>query len=167
MSFWTESSLEPKRNFRFKIVKEGWDNDSTWWWAKSADIPGFNINNSEYQLINHKFKYPGILSWNAIQIEVVGFFGGGPSTAVSLESELSKIGYTRPDNAAMDGISKTSKSVVADLVLQQLDAAGIAQDTWTLRGAFISSVSHSKLDYSSDEISTTIIEIDYDYVDYG
>lgn len=166
MSFWTEATLEPKRNFRFKIVKDGWDTDATWWWAKSADIPAFNINDSEYQLINHKFRYPGILSWNAIQIEVVGFFAGGPNTAVSLETELSTIGYSRPETA-MKGISKTNESAVADFVLQQLDGDGIAQDTWTLRGAFISSVSHSKLDYSNDEISTTIIEIAYDYADYG
>ena len=74
MSFWTEPTLEPKRNFRFKITSDFWDNsDSVWWWAKSIDKPSFNVTNNEYQLINHKFKYPGIVTWNNIQITLVDF----------------------------------------------------------------------------------------------
>lgn len=169
MSFWTQQSLEPKRNFRFKITSDGWDKtESVWWWAKSIDKPSFNVTNNEYQLINHKFKYPGIVTWNNIQITLVDFDkeNGGPNSGEALRLELSNIGYERPDQAAMRGISKITHSHVSDLIIQHLNADGKPVDTWTLKGAFIISVSYSKLDYSSDELSEVTLEIAYDYADY-
>ena len=169
MSFWTEPTLEPKRNFRFKITSDFWDNsDSVWWWAKSIDKPSFNVTNNEYQLINHKFKYPGIVTWNNIQITLVDFDAkkGGPNSGEALEQYLSNAGYGRPDQAAMLGIGKGNTSAVSDLIIQHLNANDKPVDTWTLRGAFIVSVSYSKLDYSSDELSEVTLEVAYDYADY-
>jgi len=170
MSFWTQQSLEPKRNFRFKIISDGWDdNESVWWWAKSIDKPSFNITNNEYQLINHKFKYPGIVTWNSIQITLADIAVDGPNANDSLEGELFKLGYSRPGEGAMKGLEKFSSrgpTAVSSLQIQHLDANGNAVDTWTLKGAFITSVSYSKLDYSSDEITEVTLEIVYDYADY-
>ena len=169
MSFWTEADLEPKRNFRFKITNDGWaqTNDPVWWWAKTVDKPSFNVTNNEYQLINHKFKYPGIVTWNNIQVTVADFaHAAGPNSGTSLKDELSIIGYERPDQAAMKGIEKSSSSSVANLVIEQLDADGKTVDKWTLKGAFIIAVSNSKLDYSSDEVTEVTLEIAYDYADY-
>ena len=69
----------------------------------------------------------------------------------------------------MKGIEKFSsrgKTVSSNLQIQHLNADGAAVDTWTLKGAFIVSVSYSKLDYSDDAISEITIEIAYDYADY-
>jgi len=165
MSFWTESALEPKRNFRFKLL----DGDSaTWWWAKSVDKPSFDVSNNEYQLINHKFKYPGIVTWKNISVTMVDFGAEvGTNLNESLEKDLGAIGYTRPDKDAMLGVGKTSNTVVSNLVIEHLDANGKALDTWTLMGAFIVSVSYSKLEYSSDDLSEVTLEIAYDYANYG
>ena len=163
MTFWTEASLEPKRNFRFKINNP----TATWWFAKSIDKPSFEVSNSEYQLINHKFKYPGIVTWKNIQVILVDFAKGGPNGGVQLKAELSAMGYTRPDETPMIGISKGISSVI-DLQIQHLAADGkTAVDTWTLKGAFIISATYSKLDYSSDDLSEITLEIAYDYADYG
>lgn len=35
MSFWTEASIEPKRNFRFKVEITGFDDNSVIWWVKN------------------------------------------------------------------------------------------------------------------------------------
>lgn len=176
MSFWTEASLEPKRNFRFQIISDGWAQtaDTTWYWAKSIDKPSFDVSNSEYQLINHKFKYPGIVTWKNIQVTLADFAdGGSPNAGQSLHEELIKMGYVRPDqDTPMKGIAKNdpnqNDSAVKDLVIQHLAADGDnIVDQWTLRGAFIISATYSKLDYSNDDISEVTLEIAYDYADYG
>ena len=170
MSFWTDSTIEPKRNFRFQIISDGWAQtaDSVWWWAKSIDKPAFDVSTNDYQLINHKFKYPGIITWKNIQMTLVDFADGGPNAGLSLEQELINIGYTRPNQDAMTGIQKADDSAVNDLVIQHLAADGkTIVDTWTIKGAFIISAGYSKLDYSSDELSEVTLEIAYDYALYG
>lgn len=170
MSFWTEASLEPKRNFRFQIISDGWGSEALWWWAKSIDKPSFDVSSSEYQLINHKFKYPGIVTWKNISMTVVDIASEeGPNANDVLEGELFKLGYSRPDEGAMRGIEKFSsrgKTAAADLQIQHLNANGDPVDTWTLKGAFIISATYSRLDYSSDDISEVTLEIAYDYADY-
>lgn len=166
MSFWTDQEIEPKRSFRFKIQKDGWGDQSVWWWAKSVDKPSFDVSNNEYQLINHKFKYPGIVTWKNVTITVVDIANGGPSATQALERELGTIGYTRPDQAPMKGIAKTNQSTVDGLLIQHLNADGKVVDEFQLVGAFIVSTSFSKLDYSDDGITETTIEVAYDYAEF-
>lgn len=169
MSFWTESALEPKRNFRFKITKDGWGDQPVWYWAKSVDKPSFEVSNNAYQLINHKFNYPGIVTWKPISLVVVDIKdldGNDVGITHKLSEELLTIGYANPSaNSAMRGIAKLNESKVANLVIEQLDADGKSLEEWTLKGAFITSVSHSKLAYTDDEITETTIEITYDYAE--
>lgn len=167
MSFWTQSNLEPKRSFRFQIISDGWGDQSNWWWAKSIDKPSFDVSNNEYQLINHKFKYPGIVTWKNISITVVDIANGGPSATQALEAELATIGYTRPDKNPMKGIGKTNQSTIDGLLIQQLSSDGAPIDEFKLVGAFIVSTSYNRLDYSDDGITETTIEIAYDYADYS
>ncbi len=89
MSFWTSKDIDPKRNFRFRLSNGG---GTHWWWAKTVDRPSFDVSNSEYQLINHKFKYPGIATWKPISITVVDI--GQVITELMLE--LGALGYTHP-----------------------------------------------------------------------
>ena len=166
MSFWTQSNLEPKRSFRFKIISDGWGSDATWWWAKSVDKPSFDVSNSEYQLVNHKFKYPGIVTWKNVSMTVVDIAIGGPSATNALENELETIGYTRPDKDPMKGIGKTDQSTIDGLLIQQLSAEGKVVDEFKLIGAFIVSVSYNKLDYSDDALTEATMDIAYDYAEY-
>jgi|TARA_R110001592_G_scaffold104486_1_gene293950 hypothetical protein len=160
MSFWTEASLEPKRSFRFKLL----DGDqSTWWWAKSVDKPSFDISNSEYQLINHKFKYPGIVTWKPISL-IVADVGDVINLLVD---ELRSIGYYDPSNELpMEGLAKDNKGFIEGLSIQQLNADGGAIETWTVKGAFMTSLSFSRLDYGSDDITEITIEVAYDYATF-
>ena len=68
MAFWTSPDLEPLRKFRFKIQMA---EDTVMWWAKSVTQPSPDISISEYQLVNHKIKYPGVVTWNDIDITFV------------------------------------------------------------------------------------------------
>ena len=161
-TFWTDADLDPRRNFRFKLL----DGDGgTWWWAKSVDKPSFDVTNSEYQLINHKFKYPGIVNWKPITITVADV----GKRINSIFGELQMMGYTYPPtSSAHKGLEKLMKTTdgganINGITIKQLDDAGQPAETWELYGAFITSVSMSKLDYSSDDISEITIEVAYDF----
>ena len=161
MTFWNlsgDKALQPKRNYRFRFT----DSDSTaWWWAKSVDKPSFEVTNNEYQLINHKFKYPGIVTWKPISIAVVDV----GDTINLLYSELETLGYSSPGASAMKGLAKEHDGLMGDISIEQLNGNGDAIETWTLKGAFISSVSMSKLDYSNDDLSEITIEVVYDFAE--
>jgi len=166
-SFWNTKSLEPRRNFRFKLIDGEKD---IWWWAKTVDKPSFDISSNEYQLINHKFNYPGIVTWKPITITVADV---GNRTQPLL-NELFLMGYRAPNAGTPHaGLAKfyyspdaATASVgvgISDITIQQLDESGKAAETWSLHGAFITSVSFSKLDYSSDDITEITIEVAYDF----
>tara|TARA_R110002012_G_scaffold113530_1_gene259617 strand:+ start:2845 stop:3336 length:492 start_codon:yes stop_codon:yes gene_type:complete len=160
MTFWTEASLEPKRNFRFKLL----DGDqATWWWAKSVDKPSFDISNNEYQLINHKFKYPGIATWKPISL-IVADVG---DVINLLMDELRELGYIDPNSEVpMEGLAKDNKGFIEGLSIQQLNADGQPLETWTVKGAFMTSLAFSRLDYGSDDITEITIEVAYDYATF-
>lgn len=162
MTFWNvsgEKALQPKRNYRFRFS----DSDGTaWWWAKTVDKPSFDVSSNEYQLINHKFKYPGIATWKPISLTVVDV----GSTIDSLYKELLSMGYQNPSNEAMTGLAKDYKGLLNQVTIEHLEGLnGKTVETWTLYGSFITSLSTSKLDYSNDDLSEITIEISYDYAE--
>ena len=157
MAFWTSETIEPLRKFRFMV-------NSNWYWVKSVTKPSFDITSNEYQLINHKFKYPGIVTWADIDITIVDSKEFGNSKG--LYNQLSKIGYNL--GGSSDGISKT-KAIEAKVnkddvnwQIQQLGADGVAIETWELINPWIKSVKFGDLDYSSDDLVDITITISYD-----
>jgi hypothetical protein len=160
MTFWNvsgEKALQPKRNYRFRLSDSG---NTQWFWVKSVDKPSFDVSNNEYQLINHKFKYPGIATWKPISITVVDV----GSEIDSLHRELLLNGYQNPSDGVMEGLAKDYQGLLNQITIEQFDGVdGNIVETWTLYGAFLTSLSMSKLDYSSDDLSEITIEIAYDY----
>ena len=67
MSFWSDKSISPARKYRFKVSPAGKD----WWYVNSVNLPSFEVNTGEYQLLNQKFKYPGIPTWQDVEIDLV------------------------------------------------------------------------------------------------
>lgn len=161
MTFWNvagKDSIKPKRNYRFRF-RDG--EGSAWWWVKTVDKPSFDISSNEYQLINHKFKYPGIATWKPISLTVVDV----GSTIDSLYNELYLMGYDDPiKGKVMKGLSKDYDGLLNKVTIEHLEGVtGSIIEEWTLYGAFITSLSTSKLDYSSDDLSEITIEITYDF----
>jgi hypothetical protein len=83
MAFWTQGlapgiDIMPKMKDRFIIVFGGTDSSyaqNILFSAKSVTKPTINIETKEFQLINHKFKYPGIATWQPIKITFVDMAG--------------------------------------------------------------------------------------------
>ena len=153
-SFWSQASTSPTRKYRFRI---GTEENNNWWWATSATKPTVEINSNEYQLINHKFKYPGIATWGDVTISIVD-----PGTKTkSLYDMLIGQGYDQPTKAST-GISKKESD---NFVILQLDSSGETIETWTLHNSFIKSINFGDLDYSSDELVRMEIIVGYDWAE--
>lgn len=190
MAFWsTPNGNNPKQKSRFvvKIGKETLTN------VKSVTKPTFTIESKTYTLINHKFKYPGIPNWDPISITFVdGLLEG---TAGNMEQTLYKMitdtGYINPtvsdsrplgnENTIISTPSKASNaansfyhafagknatSLGGTIEITQLKPDGSAQDTWSLHGPIIKSISFGDLDYSSDDLVEYKLDIEYDFATY-
>lgn len=156
MTFWTESTLSPTRQFRFMISVDNED----WWWASSCSKPSYEVSTEEYKLINHKFKYPGVVTWNDVNITIVDT----EFKTFRLYSFLINSGYYISEDPEIDGISKKKNTdSIGQVQIKQLKDDGNPIETWTLKNAFIKSVNFGQLDYSSDELVKLELVISYDY----
>lgn len=182
MAFWTDSSLQPLRNFRFRIQTPYGPFQGLWWWTKSVDLPNYDVNVNEYQLGNHKFKYPGVLTWQDVTITVVDT----ATVANKLLQSLIAMGYTKPENTINGGLSKDprfqsveqvgdqkkirtflNESVITDVIIEQLKENGKIHQVWGLKNAFVKSVNFGRLAYEDDGLQEITITFSYDYIDYA
>ena len=132
------------------------------WWAKSVTQPSAEISVSEYQLINHKIKYPGIVTWNDIDITLVDVGDKGQRLLFDLES----YGYDFRDTLK-DGVSKIKADVgtpreLFQLLIIKYDDEGDIIETWTLINPFFKAIKYGDLDYSSDELLEVTLTVAYD-----
>jgi len=159
MAFWSSNDVEPTRQFRFKVQT----GEGDWWWAKSVTKPSFSVNESEYQLVNHKFKYPGIVTWNNVTIRIVD----PNNRAKYWYDKLISYGWHEPNKVTgslSDGLSKDDiRGALQYIKVIQLDSSGNPVETWNLNNPKIASVNFGSLEYSSDELVVLDIEISYDW----
>ena len=155
MSFWSSPDLEPLRKFRFQI-QIGSSNSDVMWWAKSVTQPSPDVSMGEYQLINHKIKYPGIVTWNDVDITMVDVGKKGKE----FYKKLTESGYGFHEGKEDGMVKEQYKS--QPFVIEKLNAAGGVIETWTLINPFIKSVKYSDLDYSSDDLVEITLTVAYD-----
>jgi len=156
MTFWSANNVEPTRQYRFIVTS----NSDTWWWAKSCEKPTVDIDSQEHKLINHKFKYPGVINWNDIKITIVDTGSKTKDLYVLLVSSGWNIGGFGEDGTAKE----KATAYLGEFVIHQMDSNGKLLEEWTLKNAWAKSVSFGSLDYSSDELVTLDITLTYDYV---
>ena len=171
MAFWSEKQniIEPVRPYRFRIQDAGYDptlvgagDTSYWWWAKAASKPSFEISKEEYQLINHKIKYPGILTWKDVSIKIIDYKDtenlNGATKLHTLYKFIKESKYSL--DQAEDGIAKVN--LIKDFVIEQLDADGNVLEKWTLKNAFITTIDNTELNYDTETLSEITINVAYD-----
>ena len=166
MTFWSRNNVEPVRKYRFKLGNK-------WWWAKSVSKPSFDIAVEEYLLINHKIKYPGVVTWNDIEIVIVDFidennksvqarhlyetFEGRKSYNYDFNG-LNNEGFSK--KIMIDGVNDVMDA--AGFIIEQFDANGNRIDKWTLINPMIKSVNFGQLEYSSDDLLEISMTVAYD-----
>ena len=172
MPFWSENFgdgtglNDPKRNFRFTVEFQGIkaaQGGAKLWYAKSATKPSFAINAAEHKYLNHTFYYPGNVTWNDITVTMVD--PTDPDMAATLSAIIEASCYSPPTDAEdRASISKAkSASALGTVIITQIDSDGKPLETWTLWNAFVKDVQLGQLSYGDDELTTTTVELMYDW----
>jgi hypothetical protein len=182
MAFWSNKDASPARKYRFKV---GTTQNINWWYANSVTLPSFEINTNEYQLLNQKFKYPGVPTWNDVTISIVDVASAVEEVKKVLVSKdfnfLQEEGILKIESvtkkkttaaaagvaavaaAGISAASTTAAAKVSNFVIEQMKDDGTTLRTWTLVNSFIKSVNYGDLDYSSDDLVSIEITVAYDY----
>ena len=148
MPFWSTNFGEdttlndPKRKFRFIVEFQGIQaaqGGAQLWYAKTAAKPSFKVETTEHNYLNHKFHYPGAVTWEEVSITLVN------------PSSLSTISKAKAVGA------------LGTVTITQLDSNGEPLETWTLWNAFITEVKYGDLEYGSDDIAEMTVGLRYDW----
>ena len=154
MAFWTDPSTEPLMKYRFRITM-----GEQLWYAKSVQLPSYEITSQAFQLVNHKFKYPGLLTWNDIQITLVE----AGTSALMLRTLLTSAGYRCPgDCTGVDGISKSKFKSGRPIIIEQLKPDGKAFQYWEIENWALTGAKFGDMSYENDEILPVEMTIAYD-----
>lgn len=174
MGFWHLPSTEPARKYRFKMSSPSSPNMmGDWYWAKSVSKPSYSVGTSEYLLINHKFKYPGVLTWSDISITIVDDkkdekFGGQAGALISnLKSMYDIPTETFQEFTGRKYVPATDGGALTHFLIEQLNSSGMTVETWTLHDAFVKSVNFGDLSFSDDGLVEITIDISYDYASFA
>ena len=170
MAFWSETydsiDKDPKRNFRFSVQfteTTSMGGESTIWWAKEVGKPSFTVNVAEHSYLNHKFKFPGTVTWNDIELTVVD--PQKPDAADLLTKLWSASGYSAPTKTSLNTVSKgQAVNALGDIVITQFDAQGVLLEKWTLKNGFCKGITYGDtIAYGNDELTTYKLSIAYDF----
>ena len=178
--------FEPKRQFRFLISFTELSNLT--FMAKSASKPSYELSTQDHNILNHKFKFPGTITWGDVEVKFVDAID--PNVGSKFYNALLNSGYVVPtsESALVTGITKVQvTSVIGEVKIKQLDGGGRVLpsgvdpgeiiggvgptnivEEWTLKNAFIKSVGFGAgLSYGSEELMEVDVGLTYDYATYS
>lgn len=162
---------DPKRKFRFLVLIDGMTadggagNTNIVWYAKTATKPGFSIAAGEHSYLNHKFYYPGTVTWSDVTITFVD--PQDPDVTAQAARLLDTAGYKVPsDTNQLSTLSKAGMaSAVKQVTIKQLNAAGNPIETWKLWNPIITDLKFGDLAYGDDNLVELSITFKYDWAE--
>ena len=170
--FWANSTLEPKRQYRFILNLGGIEQ----WVVKKVARPAFSISNAEHNYLNHRFYYPGRIEWTPVSFTIIDPVD--PDTTGILMKMLMASGYRFPtDKNGTRTISK-AEAVAAcgnqvHISMLGANANGDATsntsreiEKWTLHNPWVESATMGDLDYTSDDLVELEVTLRYDWASY-
>jgi len=169
MAFWTENTVEPKRNFRFQVQIGPSSGAEIFWWAKTVSTPSFDVGEVEHHFLDNKYKFPGRVTWNDVSLTLVDPIS--VDAVAGTNKLLQDSGYSVKDGttglASPPTISKKKAATgpLETLKIMVLNADGNVLETWTLKNPFLKSAKYGDLDYSSDDLRTVEMTFAYDWAE--
>ena len=164
MTFWNEATMAPMRNYRWQLTMNGFTGNTIVWWAKTINVPSWDMSEVEHDFFDNKYYFPGRVTWQDVEVTLVDPVS--PS-AVSLTNDvLEKSGYSIKTKAGTRKTLSKAKSVntgTQKVTLDLLDADGNVKESWELNNAFVKAVKYGDLDYSNDELRQITLTIKYDW----
>ena len=169
MAFWSNPTVEPKRQFRYYFSLGGGpaagpDEKIETYAVKTVKKPSFSVSEVPHQFVAHTFYYPGRVTWNPIDVTFVDPVAPDHSAAIS--NLFVKAGYNVPktEAAALASFSKNKFYLsVGDPQIVQIDAEGLLIERWTLNNAFFTTIDFGQLDYASEDMVINSVTLRYDY----
>jgi len=164
-NFWSQAATEPKRKFRWLLYFGGMPQ----FIAKSVTKPAFQVASSEHQFLQHKFNYPGRVTWQPITMTLVDPVD--PDATQSLYNILKASGYNLPTEiSGGDGMGTISKEKMVAapgnrIQIDQIGPDGSDQiiESWIINNPIITSANFDTLDYGTDDILNIQVGISYDW----
>ena len=133
--------FQPKRAFRFLVTFSELANLT--FMVKTAKKPSYQLATKEHNILNHVFKFPGVLKWN--DVDTIG--------EVSIK-QLDGGGIILPPGSDPGEVAGA------------IDTTNIVEE-WVLKNAFLTKVAFGDtLDYSSEELINVSVTVTYDYAEY-
>jgi hypothetical protein len=174
MAFWSDGTLDPKRQFKFKVTfgATGGSITAPWYIAQSADRPSYSIGDTaKVEILDKTFYYPGKVTWNEVKIKFIDGTRDEDNMASKAYNYLSTTGWVLPDRVGtVDSNLSTvgkSKSIIRGILVETLNANGDKIDGYTLNNAFIKTLEQTNLDYAQDAVATVTLTLRYDWATYN
>ena len=177
------AGFQPKRKFRFLVVFPKLTNLT--FMAKTAKKPTYSLDATEHNVLNHVFKFPGVVKWEDVDVSLIDAVD--PNTGSKFWNALRNSGYVTPNvpDGLVHGVTKVgAHAALGNVKIQQLDGGGITVptdaglepigsinpqivDEWTLHNCFIKSVNWGDLDYGAEDLIQVDVGLVYDYATYA
>jgi hypothetical protein len=183
--FFSQTTFEPKRKFRFMVSFGSPELDSGLrYMVTGVNKPAYEVKETAHQVLNHVFKFPGMVTWNNVTCTFIDAVD--PDVGSSFYAALLNSGYMKPtdENKLATGITKNqSHHALGEVKIMQLDGGSISTnatpqsldnvqgdtrilETWVLKNAFIKSVKFGEgMKYGAEELVEISTEIVYDYAE--
>ena len=142
--------FEPKRQYRWVMAIEGIDS----FLVKNTARPQVQIGSTEIPFINSYRKVAGKLKFQSLSINLYDPIA--PSGAQQVME------WIRTHYESVSGRAGYADFYKRDIQLKMLDPVGTVIELWDIKGAFLTSVNFSSLDYSSDDIMMIDATIKFD-----
>lgn len=178
MAFWNTTSLDPKRQFKFKVTfGDPAMGAVPFYLAQYVDRPNYTISDgAKVHFLDKEFKFPGKVTWNNVKIKFIDGAGPGENMAKGAYNYLIKSGWVSPDAEAgfqtspggsqlLATVNKQAANRGQQVLVEGLDSAGNVIDTFRLRNSFIKTATLSAYDYTAEAILTADVEIVYDWAE--
>ena len=188
MSFWTDGSVEPKRNYRYLVTFTGptanasgprtvLDSVGVIWFAKNVTVPSFNVTSVTHDFLDNKYYYPGRVEWQTVSLTLVDPVS--PDAVEFVNEILTNTGYKIKGKGAAaistsaglgaTTISKSGaiKAGLGNLTIDIINENGESLEQWKLQNPFIESAKFGDLDYTNDDLRTVELTIKYDWATCG
>jgi hypothetical protein len=147
--FWTGTRVEdPAMQYRFRVILNG----EFLWWAKTCDKPKINIpvlGKDEYYLGS---SLPDVMPGTIVDFQPITMTMIDPVEPHFSNDLLKRLASSSDCFPRIDGA--LLQRLLGELAIEQINHTGAAIETWTLQGAFPTSIDFGSLDYSSDELVT-------------
>ena len=123
MAFWSDGTVEPKRNFRFQVQFGGGGVASEVnWWAKTVTIPAWDVAEVEHNYLDNKYYFPGRVTWADVTLTLVDPIS---VDAVSITNKiLTDQNYLVKNNSTI-GKTISHANTALTFVITVYDASGL------------------------------------------